>query len=165
MFQLAGVSESWDELAGTSVLGSRVGARRPLPPFLIPQRVPHGFTQDPSTKGLTWCADTINDAGALRLVQLSRAYDPHMNRHRVFIDLLEFLRGQNRNQGSGWVLKGRGALLSFCVAACFRYSVYACMSSPVTTRSFSLNMLKTLSQTVHRVQRIRYHRAQVWASH
>ena len=34
---------------GESVLGSWVGARRLVPPFLIPHRAPHGFTQDPST--------------------------------------------------------------------------------------------------------------------
>ena len=32
------------------VLGSWVGARHRLPPFLIPTRAPHGFTQDPSTE-------------------------------------------------------------------------------------------------------------------
>ena len=31
------------------VLGSWVGARHRLPPFLIPTRAPRGFTQDPST--------------------------------------------------------------------------------------------------------------------
>ena len=36
-------------LQGESVLGSWVGARRLVPPFLIPHRTPHGFTQDPST--------------------------------------------------------------------------------------------------------------------
>ena len=35
--------------ASRSVLGSGVGVRRPFPSFLIPNRVPHGFTQDPST--------------------------------------------------------------------------------------------------------------------
>ena len=34
---------------GESVLGSWVGARRLDPPFLIPHRAPHGFTQYPST--------------------------------------------------------------------------------------------------------------------
>ena len=34
---------------GESVLGSWVGARRLVPPFLIPHRAPRGFTQDPST--------------------------------------------------------------------------------------------------------------------
>ena len=32
-----------------SVLGSWVGVRHPFPPFLVPNRSPHGFTQDPST--------------------------------------------------------------------------------------------------------------------
>ena len=34
---------------GESVLGSWVGARRLVPPFLIPHRAPRDFTQDPST--------------------------------------------------------------------------------------------------------------------
>ena len=31
-------------IVGESVLGSWVGARRPFQAFLVPQRVPHGFT-------------------------------------------------------------------------------------------------------------------------
>ena len=37
------------QIAGESVLGSWVGARRLALPFLIPHRAPRGFTQDPST--------------------------------------------------------------------------------------------------------------------
>ena len=39
--------QSWACISSTRILGRRMA---PFTPFLIPNRVPHGFTQDPSTQ-------------------------------------------------------------------------------------------------------------------
>ena len=56
-------------ISSTRILGRRMA---PFPTFLIPNRVPHDLTQDPSTQVLVYAARTLNAAGESTPTLLSR---------------------------------------------------------------------------------------------